>query len=165
MQNSVKMMGAKYGQMSFHYAVIVYGTTVKTAFNFAKNIPYQAALIIEVDEITKLSGVSKLRDALDEVKVLFASPSSRPNAKKVVIIIQDKKTGNTASTLRNIVQPLFEEGIIISAAGIGSEISLSDVQPLTIRRQDAIFAPDSEKPGSLTDKMAKRLVRGNIFIS
>ncbi|KXJ15894.1 uncharacterized protein LOC110236767 [Exaiptasia diaphana] len=159
MQDSVKKIGAKYGQRSFHYAIIVYGTTVTKAFDFADNIPYRAAFDSEIDKINKLAGVSKLPDALDEVKLVFRSPSSRRNAKKVVIIIQDKKTGEAQSKLLDIVQPLFDEGIVVLGVGIGNEISLSDVQLLTIRREDGISVPDDERSGLLADKMAARLVR------
>jgi len=160
MKNAVKIISKKFGVARFQYAIIVYGTTVTKAFDFSDSLPYQAALAKKVDALVRLGGVSKLSDALDQVQVIFKSPKARPNARKAVVIIQDKKTGSTVSQLQSLARPLFDEGMIVVGVGIGNEVTLNDERALTIRKQDAFKVPTNEPTGSLGDKIVVRILKG-----
>ena len=160
MQNSTKMIAEKFGVSSFQYAVVVYGNTVTVVFNFTENIPYRAALIEKIDSLTKIAGVSKLSDALTEAANVLNGSQARPNARKAIVVIQDKSTGSSVSTLQNMAKPLFADGIIMIASGIGSGVPKEELRALTTRNEDAISVANNEPQGALADGILVRILEG-----
>lgn len=160
MQNATKMIGEKFGVSRFQYAVVVYGNTLTKAFDFTENIPYRAALVEKINNLTKIAGVSKLSDALTEAANVLNGSKARPNARKAIVVIQDKSTGSSVSALQNMAKPLFSDGIIVIASGVGSEVPKEELRALTIRNEDAISVGNNEPEGALGDKIVVRILEG-----
>jgi len=164
MKDSVKMISQKFGVASFHYAVVIYGDTLAPSeLDFSTNIPYPAELSSKIDTSTKVSGSSVFREALNQVKNIFKSASARINAKKAVVIIQDKKTTLSVSELQEESKSLVNEGMVVVAVGIGNVITLNDERALTIRNEDAMIVYKNETAGSLSDRIVIRILKGKLI--
>lgn len=107
-----------------------------------------------------MSGDGGLPNALVETKSLFSSASARVNAKRAVVIIQDKPTGLTVTQLQDITRPLVDEGVVVVGVGNANSVPLSDERALTIINEDAMIVYQNETAGSLSDRIVRRILKG-----
>ena len=124
--------------------MVVFGKNANVIRNFQK--VNEDTLISVVKGAQILTGTPNLVNALETTKQLFfeASGGVRPDSRKIVVVMIDRKSGNTGSNIEHIADE-FEDGKVkFVTVVIGDEADLNELTPLT---------PDKDKDDIVqTDK-------------
>lgn len=162
-QDAIKQIGDKFDVDRFHYSVVVYGsTTTKKEFTFENPIPFKEVLRERVNAAKILSGSNYLPNALKEAeKILTENPKRRQTSLKAIVVISDKSSGQTVSTLNNSSKPIHDQGIIVVASSVGGDPKRKELLAITTRSDDVIEVTDSDTSGYLGDRIVERILKGN----
>lgn len=90
MKDTINTIINKYGTDRIRYALVVFGANPTTQISFREKSTTNRELTNFLSLARKERGEPILWKALDSVKQLFRSASSRPAAKKIVVVIVDK---------------------------------------------------------------------------
>jgi len=148
MKSTVNRIIQQYGITRIHYSVIVFGSSPTTHFDFSRTFPNKDDLIRVVSNLPKKSGDPDLAKALESVSKVYELKQVRPNAKKVVVVILDKKTVNTAKELNKNAVFLVDKGVLAICVGVGSSIDSKELQIITEEKRNIIevgIAKDSNE--------------------
>ncbi|XP_048588274.1 uncharacterized protein LOC125572190 [Nematostella vectensis] len=159
MQNCILKIGSKFGVYTFHYSVILYGSSSVKTFDFNTAFPYREALIEESNNLVKENGSSAITEALSLARTVLNDASARSNVGRGVAVIFDKATGKTVQQLQSASRPLHDEGIIVVASGVGPEVTKEEARAMTSRRNDATHVNDTYQPGPLGDHIVRRILK------
>ncbi|KAK3753528.1 hypothetical protein QZH41_018026 [Actinostola sp. cb2023] len=163
MQDAIKQIGDKFGVDRFHYSVVVYGTTLKKEFAFNDPIPYEEELKKKVDATNIISGFNNLPNALKEAKnILDNNAKVRPTSRKAIVVISDKSSGQTVSTLKTTIRPIHDQGRIVVASSVGGDPKREELRAMTTRKDDVIEVSNSDTSGYLGDRIVARILKDGI---
>jgi len=163
MKSTVKTFINTYGVNKVHYSIIVYGATVIRVVNFNKTFPISAnELKAAIDKQGALMGGPFLEGALKEAFSVFNERMGRPGAKKVLVVITDKNSGASPSTLATAVRRLEEKGVLVISVGIGETVERSELKVISPNPMDVISARLNVNPSVLAERIMDRILRRNI---
>jgi hypothetical protein len=114
MREMVKAVIDMYGTDKIRYGIIVFGATTSTSLSFSETYPTTEAFKNHLDLMRRVKGEPDLKKALEDAKQLFERAPSRPNAKKVLVVIIDKKSGNKPEEIKTASKPLHDDNIKVS---------------------------------------------------
>lgn len=160
MKSTVKTFINTYGVNKVHYSIIVYGATVIRVVNFNKTFPISAnELKAAIDKQGALMGGPFLEGALKEAFSVFNERMGRPGAKKVLVVITDKNSGASPSTLATAVRRLEEKGVLVISVGIGETVERSELKVISPNPMDVISARLNVNPSVLAERIMDRILR------
>ena len=160
MRDTIKQVIDRYGTDKIHYNVIVFGSGAITVIRFKNTLPISpVALKAAVDALPITTGGPALDNALEEALREFEQPASRPNAKKILVVISDKKSGLSRSILTTAVRKLENKGVLVISVGIGSAVDRDEFKVLSPNPLDVIIVPVSEIPALLAVRIMERALR------
>jgi len=113
MREMVKSVIDMYGTDKIRYALLTFGstTTQSISFDLTNNKILEGDLKKLLDLARPVPGDPDLNQALESASRLFKNASPRPMAKKVLVVIIDKKSINRPEELKVISQPLHKDNI------------------------------------------------------
>jgi len=160
MKSTVKTFINTYGVNKVHYSIIVYGATVIRVVNFNKTFPISAnELKAAIDKQGALMGGPFLEGALKEAFRVFNERMRRPGAKKVLVVITDKNSGASPSTLATAVRRLEEKGVLVISVGIGETVERSELKVISPNPMDVISVRLNVNPSVLAERIMDRILR------
>lgn len=134
----------RHGVKKHLYSLMTFGQRSNIVFPFQKTDKESLLTLIQGARLP--SGSPDLVNALKDVKYLFFQPSggARPDSRKVIIVMIDRKSVNTGSNIEKIVGD-FEDGKVrFVTVIIGKNAGQDELIPL---------APDKDKTNIVyTDK-------------
>ena len=162
-KNTLKNIIEKYGTGKVRYAIIPFGTQATTAVAFTKDPPSQDLLKQQIDTMVPSVGDPDVKKALEEAKNLFGIAPERPKAKKVLVILTDKKSVNVLSALKMAAKPLEENKIKIVPVAIGNEASKKELLSLTTNEGYLVKSSSEDRPNHLAQKIMEKVIMGKLF--
>lgn len=162
MKNTVNAIITKYGMVRLRYAIIPFGTSASTALTFQENSPTPEQLKSYINLIPRRSGEPNLKRAFDEVKRVFDRAPSRPNSKKVLVVIVDDLPVDTPEEGMNGVKGLERNNIKVVPVVIGDEVDPDEVVKRTNNKQYLVKGKTDENPEPLGNKIMDKVLRGKI---
>ena len=165
MKSTVNRIIAQYGITRIHYSVIVFGSSPTTHFDFSRTFPDKDNLIHVVSRLPKKSGDPDLAKALESVTKVYELKQVRPNAKKVLVVILDNKTVNTANQLNKNAVVLVDEGIFVIAVGVGNSIDSKELQIITEEKRNTIEVGITKNPDELAKEIMAIILRSKFVFS
>lgn len=99
MKDSVSEIVDKYGIGNAHYGLVVFGDRASTKVSFSSGYTDSDKLIEYIDSVPRSTRGPALDKAIDEIKAMFESPAARSDAKKVVVVVMDKKSVSDPSVI------------------------------------------------------------------
>ena len=159
MKSTVNRIIKQYGIIRIHYSVIVFGSSPTTHFDFSRTFPDKDDLIRVVSELPKTSGDPDLSKALESVMKVYESKEVRPNAKKVLVVILDNKTVNTADELSKNAVVLVDKGILAISVGVGNSFDSKELQIITEEKRNIIEVGTSKTPNELAKEIMAIILR------
>lgn len=160
MKSTVKTFINTYGVNKVHYSIIVYGATVIRVVNFNNTFPISAnELKAAIDKQGALMGGPFLEGALKEAFRVFNERMGRPGAKKVLVVITDKNSGVSPSTLATAVRRLEEKGVLVISVGIGETVERSELKVISPNPMDVISVRLNVNPSVLAERIMDRILR------
>ena len=143
------------------YALIVFGRDATQKLSFSEEITDIDSLKAKIQSSQRPVGDPNLQKALEEAKRLFDSDPSRPDVKKVIVVITDKKSSNRPEDLKKAVMPLEEEGVIIVPVAVGSSADPTELEGITSNRGYLIVIPQRElDPDVTAETIMEKVLKG-----
>ena len=159
MKSTVNRIIEQYGITRIHYSVIVFGSSPTTHFDFSRTFPAKDELIRAVSRLPKKSGDPDLAKALESVTKVYELKQVRPNAKKVLVVILDNKTVNTANQLNKNAVVLVDKGIFVIGVGVGNLIDSKELQIITEEKRNTIEVGITKNPNELAKEIMAIILR------
>lgn len=113
-----------------------------------------------LNSISRPSGDPDLQKALTAAKRLFDQASPRPNAKKVLVVIMDKKSINEEEDIQEALKPLREDEIKVVPVGIGPGADVNELKNITSAEGYLVKAEKTTDPGKLAERIMVKVISG-----
>lgn len=110
MRETVKHVIDMYGTDKIRYGLLVFGSSTSSKILFSDTYPDKDLKRV-LDNVRPTTGDPDIGKALRTAKKLFEDAPSRPNAKKVLVVIVDNKSVNGLEELKIVSRPLHDYGI------------------------------------------------------
>ena len=149
----------RYGTSSIQYAVITFGNVPITRIPFNMAFLDDKALMSLVDSLRKSSG-ALLDRALAEAKNFFET-QGRPNAKRVLVIIADKKSSSSLNNVEKQALLLEEDDIKVIPVALGSESDISELSTTTPNKQNLVDVDEGDDPNLTAEIILLKILKGN----
>ena len=162
MKKTVNSIITKYGTERIRYAVIPFGTSALPALTFQETFVSLDSLKNYIGFIRQPTGDPNLKRAFDEVKRVFDRAPSRPNAKKVLVVIVDKLPIDSPEEGMNAVKELDKNAIKVVPVAVGDEVDPDGLIERTKNKQYLVKGKPDENPKPLGDKIMDKVLRGTI---
>lgn len=163
MKSTINNIIDKYGISRIHYTVIVFGSGFTKSVDFSTNVPDKETLTRLVTSLQRETGTPDLAKALQEVKRVYELREVRPNAKKVLVVILDKKTDNSKVQLETIATDLVQKSILIIGVGIGRSVDRNELIYITEENRNIIEVEPTERPEEVAREIMKIILRSEIY--
>ena len=158
MKDIIKAMIDQYGKSSIQYAVITFGNVPVTRISFNAAFLDDEALKSLVDSVQKSSG-ALLDSALAEAKRFFET-QGRPYAKKVLVVIADKKSDSSLNDVENQAKFLEEDDIKVIPVALGTESDLHELSKTTPNKENLVDVDEGDNPEDTAQIILLKALRG-----
>ena len=159
MKEAISSITERYETSNIRYALLTFGTTVKREVNFTLDLPDPEALRKALASASKPSGEPDLQRALEEAKMLFKQAPSRPGAKKVLVVIMDKKSISDSSEVEQASKPLEDVNIVVVPVAVGPAASLSELEKTTTNKKFMVIVGKDEDPDTLGEEIMRKALK------
>ena len=163
-KESLSSIAERYETSNIRYALLTFGDTVNREVNFTSDLPGPEALRKALARVSQPSGEPNLDAALQEAKTMFKQAPSRPGAKKVLVVIVDKKSASGASEVKDAAKPLEDNNIKVVPVAIGSQASLSELEKITTNKKFMAIIGIDEDPERLGEEIMRKAIKSKYFI-
>lgn len=158
MKDIIKAMIDRYGTTSIQYAVITFGNVPITRISFNAAFLDDEALKSLVDSVQKSAG-ALLDGALAEAKNFFET-QGRPSAKKVLVIIADKKSSSSLNDVENQAKFLEEDDIKVIPVALGSDSDIPELTVTTPNKENLVDVDEGDDPDETAEIIMLKIVKG-----
>lgn len=156
----IKSIIDTYAMNKLRYGVIVFGSSASIKVSFGDDFPTDEDL---KNVITILSGSNEL-PALDEAlkkgKELFDDAQERPNARKVLVVITDKKSTSKLDDLKASAKMLQDNGIKVIPVAIGDEVDHVELEETTSDKTNVVNVTTDVDVIDLKEKIMSKVFKG-----
>ena len=129
-----------------------------TQIRFGEAFPTDESLLNMVSNIQGLSG-SNLDTALSNAKDLF--DNSRPNARKVLVVIADYRSGKSENEIEMAANGLENAGVQVIPVAFGSESVPKELEKTTGNKKNMVNSTDDEDPEKIAKKIMDKFFESN----
>lgn len=152
MKEIIDWVVSKYGVGKIQYGVVVFGSTPTVKVRFTQPVNDEQLKTI-IQTTVQNRGGSNLERALDEVERLFAS-SPRPDAKRVLVLVTDKKSDSSLQDVKTSAESLWRSRIKVIPVAFGQEAAPNEVKVTAPDEDNLIDVKNTNNP----DKVAKDIM-------
>lgn len=164
MKESIGRIIERYKTSNIRYALLTFGDFANRNVNFTSDPPSSEALKKSIENIRQPSGEPNLKTALEEAKMMFKEAPSRPGAKRVLVVIMDKKSKSDSKEVTENAKGLEDSNIKVVPVAIGSQASLSELEKVTTNKKFIVSVVIDEDPGRLAEEIIRKAVKSMYFI-
>ena len=160
MQDSIKSIIDTYGATNLRYSVMTFGDSPKILAPFAERSPDDLTTIIE--SVMPSSGTPDLENALLEGRKLFDGAGARPDAKKILVVIIDSRSGNQKVDIIEAAKPLITSGcwIVPVAVAVEDEGIIEECGFLTPLKNTTVEVPKTGNPDEIAKEITDKIKEG-----
>lgn len=159
MKEAISSITERYETSKIRYAVFTFGTSVKREVNFTLGLPDPEVVRKALDRASQPSGEPDLQRALEEAKMMFKQAPSRPGAKKVLVVIMDKKSISDSSEVEQASKPLEDVNIVVVPVAVGPEASLPELEKTTTNKKFMVIVGKDEDPERLGEEIMRKALK------
>jgi hypothetical protein len=102
--------------------------------------------------------------ALEEAKGLFDQASDRPKARKVLVVLMDKKSSNTPSEIIRAARPLEEDRVKVIPVVIGNESDMEELEHVTPEKGNVMKGIKDENPAHLGKRIMVKAFKSKCIL-
>ena len=166
MKSIIKAIIDRYGTDKLDYSVIVYGKVPTTSFNFGTKFPDKDSMKRSVDALPKKEGPVDLVKALEEARNLFTNTPTRPNAKKVLVVVTDAFSEINSDNLQLTTRTLRKNEIRIVSVAMGSNTIVKQLEDVSFSNDDVISVPNhkAKRPVELAEEIMIKVFQGEFIL-
>lgn len=145
----------QYGVKKHLYSMVVFGQNANIISRFQKTTKDSLLFLIKGARLA--SGSPDLVNALETTKQLFfqLSGGARPDSRKIIVVMIDKKSVNSGSAIEKIVGEYEDGKVRFVTVVIGNEADPDELIPLTPDkdRKDIVPTDKDDDPRTVKEKI------------
>ena len=164
MKEAINSIVKRYESSKIRYALLTFGDTVRREVNFTQGLPDFKALQEALERASQPSGEPDLQRGLEEAKMMFKQAASRPGAKKVLVVIMDKKSNSDPDEVEHAAKPLEDVNIIVVPVAVGPEASLPELEKTTTNKKFMVTVGKDENPEKLGEKIMRKALKSKCSV-
>ena len=152
MKDIIDWVITKYGIGKIQYSFVVFGTSPAVRVTFTRPVnDEQLRGILQRTE--RNPGGASVINTLNRAQRIFdASP--RPNAKRVLVLVMDKRSDNRLDDVKLSAESLWRAGVKVIPVAFGREAAPDEIEATTSEEDNLIDVRDT----SDTDQVAKEIM-------
>lgn len=158
-QEAVTSIADKYGTNNIHYAVIVFGNVAQALVDFDSYSTTEELKEL-VTNLPRASGGPAIDAAFKLAEQVFSSPSARKDARKVLVVITDKKTSSRLDIVIPEANKFENMAVAVIPVGIGADTDRKELEEFTPDVSDVITTPKVDDPDELGRKIMEKVLKG-----
>ena len=162
MKEIIKSMIDNYGTSSIHYAVITFGNMPNIKISFNDALVDDKTLLSLVDGAQKSSGA--LLDKALEAAILLLRTQGRSDAKKVIVVITDKKSGSSPNDVENQAKALENDNTKVIPVAFGKEADVAECIAITPNKENLVSVDEGDNPSVTAEIILRKALKGMISI-
>lgn len=151
-----------YGVKKHLYSMVVFGQNANIILPFQKTTKDSLLSLIKGAQLA--SGSPDLVNALETTKKLFfqLSGGARPDSRKIVVVMIDKKSVNSGSAIEKIVGEYDDGKVRFVTVVIGNEADPDELIPLTPDKdkKDIVPTDKDDDPRTVEKKIMVAIAKG-----
>ena len=113
-----------------------------------------------LSSVSRQTGEPDLQKALEAAKEVFDKFSTRPNAKKVLVVIMDKKPTDTQDDIQEALKPLEGDKIKVVSVAVGPEADVETLKNITSTESNFVKAAKTVTPTKLAKDIMDKVISG-----
>lgn len=154
-KSTIESIIEQYGVKKHLYSMVVFGQNANIILPFQKTT--KDSLLSVIKSAQPPTGSPDLVKALQTTKQLFFQPSggARPDSRKIIVVMIDRKSVNTGSTIEKIVGEYEDAKVRFVTVVIGNEADPDELVPLTPDKDKEELVPTDkdENPPTVGKKI------------
>ena len=158
MKHIIDWVITKYGVGTIQYGIVVFGNTPSVKVRFTQPVNDDQLKTI-LQNAGKNRAGSNLQRALDEVQRLFDS-SPRPDAKRVLVLVTDKKSDSSLEDVKTSAESLWQSRIKVIPVAFGREAAPDEVEATTSDEDNLIDVKNTNNPDDVAKDIMKKVLEG-----
>ena len=158
MKETIQSIVERYKESKIRFALLTFGVVVSREVNFTVDLPDHEELRKALEVASQPPGEPDLQIALEEAKMMFKQAPSRPGAKKVLVVIIDKKSVSDPDEIEQAAKPLEDDNIKVIPVAVGSKASLPELEKTTTNKKFMVTAGKDEDPERLGEEIMRKAV-------
>lgn len=158
MKDIIKEIVNEYGSYKFNYAVVAFGDDPSVRLRFDSKFPSDTDLNRAIERIPKSFGGLSLDKGLQKSQDLLNT--GRSKARKVLVVVIDKRSDSSLNDLKESAKTLEEDGIRVIPIAFGNDGDVREVGELTPIKDDVLSTRDGDKPKDVAKKIMDRILNG-----
>lgn len=164
MRETMKDVIDNYGIDKIRYSVIVFGSQARKVLGFDSDISDPVQLEALISSLSPISGDSALDKALEKVLESFGESVTRPNAKRVVVVITDNESGLEEDVIAAKARPLEQRNIRVIAVAVGDEANQQELETTASDKRDVLSVTTSVQPKKLAKDIMVLVLTGMLAL-
>ncbi len=157
----IKAIIDTYSMNKLRYGVIVFGSRASIRVSFGDDFPSDEGLKNVIDFLSGSKETPDLDDALKKGKELFDEAQERPNARKVLVVIIDKKSTSKLDDVKASAKLLQDDGITVIPVVIGDEVDPVECGEITPDKTNVVNVTTDVDVMELKEKIMAKVFKGN----
>ena len=158
-QEAVTSIVDKYGTNNIQYAVILFGSDAQAVIDFDSYATTEQLKELFTN-LPRVSGGPALDAAFKLADQVFSSPGARKDARKVLVMITDKKTSSRLDDVIPEANKLEDMAVAVIPVGIGTDADRKELEELTPDVSDVITISKVDDPDELGRKIMEKVLKG-----
>lgn len=158
-QDAITFIVDNYGTNDIRYGVILFGSDAQAVIDF-DSYATSEQLNEMFSNLRRLKGGPVLDEALKLAGEVFTSPAARSDARKVLVVITDKKTSSRLVDVIPEANKLEDMEVTVIPLGIGAETDRKELEELTPDVTDVITISKVDDPDELGRKIMEKVLKG-----
>ena len=156
----IKAIVDSYSMNKLRYGVVVFGTSASVQISFEDDFPSDKDLKAFISGLSGPNELPALGEALKKGKELFDNAKERPNARKVLVVIMDKKSISELDDIKDSAKLLEEGGIKVIPVAIGDEVDHAELEATTSEKRNVVNASTDVDLTDLKTKIMNKVFKG-----
>lgn len=156
----IKAIIDAYSMNKLRYGVIVFGSSASIKVSFGDDFPSDQDLKTVIDFLSHSKETPALDIALRKGKELFDEAQERPNARKVLVVIIDKKSTSKLDDVKASARLLEDDGIKVIPVVIGDEVDPVECREITDEKTNVVNVTTDVDVIDLKEKIISKVFKG-----
>lgn len=162
MKSIVKKIIDKYSQGKVRYGMMEFGDTPSIKLRLTDTFTSDDELKRLIDTISRSEDGASLDKVMSVSKTMFEE-SDRSGAKKILVVIMDRRSTSDLDKTKLGVKSLENSGVIIIPVALGQEADLGELSNVTSDLSNVIAANGTVDAKTVADTVIKKAITGKSF--
>ena len=160
MKETINDVIDNYGINKIRYSVILFGSQAKQVVGFDSSLTKPSLLEAYIRALERLSGGSAVDKALEKALESFKAGITRPNARKVLVVIMDNESGLETGDIVTMAKLLEKRNVRLITVAVGDSANQQELESIASDNRDVLTVPTSVQPNALSKDIIELVLTG-----